>query len=95
MALERRGGRNTWFFHCACDVCSLIGEERKENDRMLVVTYLMAAESKNNIILMMKDKKNINSTLRWYLRVMAESYRIEEDRGKRAVLLSICHVLYQ
>ena len=86
---------NTWYFHCGCEVCSLTGEEREVNDRvrMLVLTYLMDAGSKYNILRMMNDK-NISFTLRKYLSVLAESYRIE-DRGKRAVMLSICHVLYR
>ena len=88
---------NTWYFHCGCEVCSLNGEEREVNDRvrMMVLTYLMDAGREDNIIRMMNDKKNISSTLRSYLKVLAESYRIEEDRGKRAVMLSICHVLYR
>ena len=44
---------------------------------------------------MLKDKKNKAATLRKYLRVVAESYLIEEARGKRAVMLSISHVFYR
>jgi len=94
---RRKDLLDTWHFHCGCEVCSLTGEEREVNDsvRMMVVTHLMRAGREDNLIRMMKDKKNISSTLRSYLKVLAESYRIEEDRGKRAVMLSICHVLYR
>ena len=83
---------NTWYFHCGCEVCSLTGEEREVNDsvRMMVLTYLMDAGIKDNIIRMMNDKKNVSSSLRKYLRVLAESY-CKECCGEVGVWLRLAY----
>ena len=74
-----------WFFQCQCEVCSLVGWERRinNNTRKFILTQLDQLDPDQ------ADKNNLADMLRDYLEVVAACYTIETEA---MVELSLIHI---